>query len=153
MTRPAPHVVARIVLAAAALVCGVGMIGPFQGVEEAFVPWDKAAHFLAFYGLTALLFLSFPNRRRVDLAFIAICAGAAVEVLQAMTGRDADIGDIAANAVGAFAVLGPTFIEPLRALSRAPQARPIERRRPGAMAPAGGDPADDEDAAPATSRA
>lgn len=134
MTPPAPHIVARVCLGLGATVCAVGMVGPFQGVEEAFIPWDKAAHFLAFYGLTALLFLAFPRRRRVDLACMAAFAGAAVELAQAMSGRDADVGDIIANALGACAVLGPTFIEPLRARSRSPGERPVERR--GAAAPA-----------------
>lgn len=132
MTPPTPHIIARFCLVLAAGVCAIGMIGPFQGVEEAFIPWDKAAHFVAFYGLTTLLFLSFPFRRRIDLACMAVLAGAAIELAQAMSGRDADVGDILANALGACAVLAPTFIEPMRALSRSPSARRAERRGAGA---------------------
>lgn len=138
MTPPAPRIIARFCLVLAAGVCAIGMIGPFQGVEEALIPWDKAAHFVAFYGLTTLLFLAFPFRRRIDLACMAALAGAAIELAQAMSGRDADAGDILANSLGVCAVLGPTFIEPLRALSRSPGARPIERR--GATAAANATP-------------
>lgn len=128
MPLPAPHILARVALVAGGTVCAIGMVGPFQGVEEALIPWDKAAHFVAFYGLIVLLFLALPHRRRIDLTFMAILAGAGVELAQALSGRDADIGDILANALGACAVLAPTFIEPLRSISRAPDARPVERR-------------------------
>jgi len=116
---------ARWTLLVAGLVCAIGMVGPFHGVERAFVPWDKAAHFIAFYGLTLLMFSAFPDRRRLDLAVIATCAGAAIEVLQRIDGRDAELGDIIADAAGAFAVLAPIWLERLReprAVRR--QARP-----------------------------
>jgi VanZ family protein len=117
--------IARAALVVSGLACAIGMIGPFQGVEEAIIPWDKAAHFIAFYGLTALLYASFPDRRRFDLTLLAILAGAGTEVAQQLTGRDAGMDDLAADAVGAFAVLLPIWIERLR---REPQ--PERRRRP-----------------------
>ena len=109
-----PKLLARGLLLLAALVCGIGMVGPFQGVEQALVPWDKAAHFMAFYGLTILLFSAFPTRRRLDLAVLAIFAGAAIEVAQTLTGRDGEIGDLCADALGALAVLAPVWLEHLR---------------------------------------
>ena len=117
--------IARAILILSGLVCAVGMLGPFQGVEENFVPADKAAHFIAFYGLTAMLHAAFPNRRRLDLTLMAILAGAGVEVAQQLTGRDSGLDDVAADAVGAFAVMLPIWIERLRS---APQ--PDRRRRP-----------------------
>jgi VanZ family protein len=117
--------IARGLLVAAGLTCAIGMVGPFQGIERAFVPWDKAAHFIAFYGLTLLLFSAFPDRRRLDLAVLATFAGAAIEILQLIEGRDAELGDILADAAGAFAVLAPLYLEQMR--------RPrVERRRPRA---------------------
>lgn len=98
----------------AGLTCVIGMVGPFQGVERALVPWDKAAHFIAFYGVTLLLFSAFPDRRRLDLAVLAIFAGAAIEVLQLIDGRDAEVGDLLADAAGALAVLAPIWLERLR---------------------------------------
>jgi VanZ family protein len=106
--------IARALLVAAGLTCAIGMVGPFQGVERAFVPWDKAAHFMAFYGLTLLLFQAFPERRRLDLAMLATFAGAAIEVMQLIEGRDAELGDIVADAAGAFAVLAPLYLDQLR---------------------------------------
>ena len=105
---------ARWLLLAGGLTCAIGMVGPFQGAERALVPWDKAAHFIAFYGVTLLLFSAFPDRRRLDLVVLATFAGAAVEVLQLIDGRDAEIGDILADAAGAFAVWAPIYLERLR---------------------------------------
>jgi len=119
--------VARWLLLVAGLTCAIGMVGPFQGVERAFVPWDKAAHFIAFYGVTLLLFSAFPERRRLDLAVLATCAGAAIEVLQLIDGRDAELGDLLADAAGAFAVLAPIWLERLR--------EPRAERRQGRVAP------------------
>ena len=110
-----PNLIARLLLIAAGLVCGIGMVGPFGGIERAWVPWDKAAHFIAFYGLTLLLFSAFPRRRRLDLAVLATFAGCLIEVAQTLTGRDGEIGDILADAAGAFAVLAPVYLEHLRA--------------------------------------
>ena len=102
---------ARALLIAAGLVCGVGMMGPFQGIERGVVPWDKAAHFMAFYGLTLLLFAAFPNRRRFELTLLAAFIGSAVEIIQLLTGRDAELGDLIADACGAFAVFIPVYLE------------------------------------------
>src|SRR4051794_40218202 len=109
MNRQRLTLCARLLTVAAAGVCGVGMMGPFQGAEQAFVPWDKAAHFIAFYGFTVLLYASFPYRRRLDLTLIAVLVGAGVEVVQQLTGRDGELGDVLADAAGAFAVIVPLW--------------------------------------------
>ncbi|HQT55119.1 MAG: VanZ family protein [Phenylobacterium sp.] len=111
---PRSPTVAKGLLLVAFLVCAIGMVGPFQGIEHAFVPWDKAAHFMAFYGLTLLLFTAFPRRRRLDLTVLAIFAGAATEVAQILAGRDGEFGDLCADALGALAVLAPVWLEHLR---------------------------------------
>jgi VanZ family protein len=121
---------ARWLLLIAGTICAIGMIGPFRGVEHALVPWDKAAHFIAFYGLTLLLFSAFPDRRRLDLVVLATFAGTAIEVLQLLDGRDAELGDVLADAAGAFAVLVPIYLERLR------RPRAERRRVQGASASA-----------------
>ena len=122
--------VARGLLLAAGLVCAIGMIAPaFQGAERALVPWDKAAHFIAFYGLTFLMFAAFPDRRRLDLTLLACFAGAAIEVLQLLDGRDAELGDLLADAAGGFAVYAPVYLDRIGKLR-------VERRSAaGAAAP------------------
>ena len=116
--------VARGLLLAAGLVCAIGMIAPaFQGAEKAFVPWDKAAHFIAFYGLTLLMFAAFPARRRLDLVAIAAFAGAAIEIIQMLDGRDAELGDMLADTCGALAVYAPVYLDRIGKLQ-------VERRKP-----------------------
>ena len=123
MARPTRIViVSRWQLLAAGAVCAFGMLGPYRGLEQSIVPWDKAAHFIAFYGLTLLLFSGFPDRRRFDLVVLAIFAGAATEVLQSLVGRDGELGDLLADAAGAIAVYAPIYLERLREVR-------VERRK------------------------
>jgi VanZ family protein len=130
MDRPTPaqaRTAARILLALAAIVCAVGMLGPFQGVEKTLISPDKAAHFTAFFGLTLLMFSAAPNRRRFDLVMLSVLAGSGIEILQALTGRDGELGDVLADAAGAFAVYVPVWLE----WARQPR---IERRQPRELA-------------------
>jgi VanZ family protein len=122
-----PKIAARILLAAAVLICAVGMLGPFGGVEKDLVPEDKAAHFIAFYGLTLLMFSAFPNRRRLDLVMLAVFAGFALEIGQRLSGRDAEVGDLLADALGALAVLAPVWLEHLRFPRRERRASPLPK--------------------------
>jgi VanZ family protein len=116
-------VLARFLLIAAALVCAIGMVGPFQGVEKTLITPDKAAHFVAFYGLTILMIASFPKRRSLDLGCLAIFMGVSLEVAQLLSGRDAELGDILADSAGVIAVLAPMYLQGLRS------PRAFERRR------------------------
>jgi len=119
---------ARFLLVAAALVCAVGMITPsLQGVERNFVPADKAAHFIAFYGLTALMMAAFPKNRRLEIALAAVMLGASIEIAQIFTHRGVSAGDLAADAAGAFAVWLPMWLQSLR-------SAPIAERRRGRAA-------------------
>jgi VanZ family protein len=123
---------ARFLLLAAALVCAIGMLGPFQGIENRLIEPDKAAHFVAFYGLTLLMFSAFPSRRRFDLAMLAVFAGSAIEIAQMLTGRDGEVGDVLADAAGAFAVLVPVWLE----WARQPRVERRARRKLTLPAPA-----------------
>lgn len=131
---------ARGALVLGGLACGFFMVGPFQGLERAVVPWDKAAHFLAFYGFTLMLYLSFPRRRRLDLTILSVFLGCAVEGMQALSGRDAGLGDMLANASGALAVLAPMYVETLRIRARGAGIADRRRRRLASLS-AGPDPA------------
>lgn len=70
--------------------------------------WDKGNHFLAYFGLSAIFFTTFfkkTSRIIRLLTFSVICSalyGALIEVLQNLTGRHMDSGDLLANLIGAL---------------------------------------------------
>ena len=68
--------------------------------------WDKAEHFIAYFGLTLLASLGWGLRRSLVFVFAAVVAlGGALEILQSLVGRDAEWDDFFANALGALAGL------------------------------------------------
>jgi VanZ family protein len=68
--------------------------------------WDKAEHFIAYFGLTLLASLGWGLRRSLVWVFAAMVAlGGTLEILQSFVGRDAEWGDFFANDLGALAGL------------------------------------------------
>ena len=64
--------------------------------------WDKAEHFVAYFGLTLLASLAWGLRRSLAWIFAAMVAlGGALEIIQSFVGRDADWWDFFANDLGA----------------------------------------------------
>ena|SRR5689334_3849385 len=64
--------------------------------------WDKLLHFTAYFGLALMAGLALRLPRKVLIAVIALIAvGGALEIIQGMVGRDADIFDELANTIGA----------------------------------------------------
>lgn len=101
------------------------LLGPFQGLEAAFSLTDKEAHALAFFGVTLGLFAIAPNRRRTDLALVAVAFGVLIELAQGLTGRSMSLMDLTADCVGVLAATLPGLIERLRFYLRGgPEARP-----------------------------
>lgn len=129
-------IAARAVLVLGALTAAVLMLGPFQGLEQAFGLTDTSAHAIAFGGLTALSFVAFPDMRRADLAVAALILGGGVEIVQLLGGRSASLIDWAADAAGILTLYGASLIEGGRKLARdhgtAPLAtlRALDRRKP-----------------------
>ena len=75
--------------------------------------WDKAQHFIAYFGLTGLAMLVWGGRRPALLLLAAMLAvGGGLEILQSFVGRDAEWSDMAANTLGALtgAVLALGFL-------------------------------------------
>ena len=73
--------------------------------------WDKAEHFIAYFGLSLLASLAWGSRRSLILVLAAIVAlGGALEILQSFVGRDAEWGDFFANDLGALAGLGTAVV-------------------------------------------
>src|ERR1700732_366728 len=69
------------------------VIPPQQAVQ--LVPWDKAEHFIAFYGLTGLAAAAFPRRHLIIIAMLLSGFGAFIEFVQGlpMVNRDRDVWD------------------------------------------------------------
>ena len=69
--------------------------------------WDKALHFTAYFGLCLMTTVAVrADRRALWWATGLIALGGALEILQGMTGRDADIFDEVANTLGVLTGLG-----------------------------------------------
>ncbi|MBV9331220.1 MAG: VanZ family protein [Alphaproteobacteria bacterium] len=63
--------------------------------------WDKSLHFTAYFGLAAMATLVLGSRKRLLGALLALIVfGGVLEILQGYTGRDPDLLDELANALG-----------------------------------------------------
>jgi hypothetical protein len=150
------HVViaAKAVLLLGAASAVTLMLGPFQGLEQVFGLSDKAAHALAFGGLTAVAFLAFPKMRRNDLAIAALLLGASAEIAQLFAHRSASFGDLAADAAGIAVVYLASHIEAVRRDARergamrfsdiSAQRQRRRRRKSSVVMPAGAQVAESE---------
>jgi hypothetical protein len=76
------------------------------------VPWDKAEHFLAFYGLTGLAAAAFPKRQLIVIAALLSGFGALIEFVQglAIVHRDRDFWDWVADTIAICAALAPMLL-------------------------------------------
>jgi VanZ family protein len=69
--------------------------------------WDKLLHFMAYFGLALMTTVAArADRRALWWALGLIAMGGALEIIQGMTGRDADIFDELANTIGVVTGLG-----------------------------------------------
>jgi hypothetical protein len=124
----------------AAIVCGIAMVGlllgPFQGLEKQFGLSDHAAHAIAAFAVCMGLFAVCPRWRRKDVALIVIGLGAAIEVVQGLTGRSMSLSDLLSDMVGVVIALIPGYIEQFRRLVQTSgyesfdSIRQRDRRRP-----------------------
>lgn len=79
-----------------------GELTPSPPRLEAHV-WDKLLHFTAYFGLAGMAAWSLKTRHALALAVLGLIAfGGLLEIVQGMTGRDADIFDEVANTLGAL---------------------------------------------------
>lgn len=76
------------------------------------VPWDKAEHFIAFYGLTGLAAAAFPRRHLALIAISLSGFGALIEFVQGlpMVHRDRDFWDWVADTIAIGAALAPMLL-------------------------------------------
>ena len=76
------------------------------------IPWDKAKHFIVFYGLTFLATMALPRSRWWKIGAVLLGFGIAIEILQGLPiiGRDADIFDVVADTLGIGFFFGPIVV-------------------------------------------
>jgi VanZ family protein len=76
------------------------------------IPWDKAKHFIVFYGLTFLATLALPKSRPWKIGAVLLGFGIAIEILQGLPiiGRDCDAFDVVADTCGIGFFFGPIFV-------------------------------------------
>ena len=69
--------------------------------------WDKALHFIAYFGLSLMATIAVrADRRALWWALGLVLMGGSLEIVQGMVGRDADIFDEVANTLGVISGLG-----------------------------------------------
>ena len=93
------------------------------------VPWDKAEHFIAFYGLTGLAVAAFPGRKLVVIAALLSGFGALIEFVQGLpiVHRDRDFWDWVADTLSIAAALAPMLLVWWRRVA-APDQKNIDRK-------------------------
>ena len=100
------------------------VIPPKNAVQ--LVPWDKAEHFIAFYGLAGLAAAAFPKRNLIIIALLLSGFGAFIEFVQGlpMVHRDQDVWDWVADSIAIVAALSPMLLVWWRGIDRSgPAAR------------------------------
>ena len=116
----------RACLAVLTVTIAILVFGPFGGLEQKVGFTDKEAHVLAFYALTGLSLLALPKIRKWDVALICLAIGGLIEVVQAMVGRDGNVPDWLADALGISLVMAPLVMKSMR---RSMQGNRPSRRR------------------------
>jgi hypothetical protein len=95
------------------------------------VPWDKAEHFIAFYGLTGLAVAAFPRRNLFLIAGLLSGFGALIEFVQGLpiVHRDRDFWDWVADTLAIAAALSPMILVWWRREALSFASRNIQRGR------------------------
>ncbi len=64
--------------------------------------WDKLQHFTAYFGLASMVTMILGPKPRPSIILDIILLSGLLELLQRLTGRDADVLDLVANSMGAI---------------------------------------------------
>ena len=73
--------------------------------------WDKSLHFTAYFGLCLMTTIAVrANRKAVWWAIGLVVLGGVLEIVQGLTGRDADIFDELANTLGVLVGLAVGWV-------------------------------------------
>jgi len=95
------HVLALYLFWPAVLLVAWGELTPQPPGMEGVI-WDKALHFMAYFGLAGLATVALDARKPALWAVLSLAfLGGALEILQGFTGRDPSLYDEMANILGA----------------------------------------------------
>ena len=119
---PAVRVLCLIAVVATALqLCALPEPAFAERIVEA--TWDKAVHATVYGGIAFLLWVAFGGRGALLIWALVTLVGAADETIQIYTpGRDPDLHDFYADALGSMAVLA--FLQFLASVRFFPAAAP-----------------------------
>jgi hypothetical protein len=112
VTRPTALRLAVQIVFVLALIVGVPVALAPGDDSVGLIPWDKAKHFLAFYGYAGLAAAALPRRPLWVPAALVVAYGALIEVLQGLPAfhRDADGWDLFADAFAVFCCYLPLLL-------------------------------------------
>ena len=96
--------IARGLLVVAVLAISTPALAAAAGLSQHMPAWTSVARFPAFYGLTALAFMAFPNSRRRDMALGLIVLGALLEAALAITVHDFSLMTLGFDVAGVVAL-------------------------------------------------
>ncbi|MEL7547227.1 MAG: hypothetical protein AAGJ84_11285 [Pseudomonadota bacterium] len=114
----------RAVLALAVVVVVYGSLGPTDpAAVPGWIPWDKAQHFIAFLGLSAIALIAFANVPSLFVGLIVFTLGLVIELVQPAFGRTQSASDVIANLTGILTVLGLVFLAEVRVRLRTAVAK------------------------------
>jgi VanZ family protein len=104
----------RLLSLAYVLVLCTALFGPFGGAEKSIGVTDKLMHAAAFGATFLCASLCFPRRPLYLVAIAVSLFGGLTEIIQGMTGRDADLLDWVADSIGVALAWSTMFIAQIR---------------------------------------
>lgn len=114
---------ARASLVVSALFVIYFSLGPADPMSDVgWIPWDKAKHYLAYFGLTVIAVLVFAHLPSFVVAAAVFAFGVALELMQPVFGRTFSVFDAIANLSGIFSVLCIIAVAEIRLILRSKTA-------------------------------
>jgi VanZ family protein len=100
------HVLSRWLFWPGVILIAWGELTPKPPQFGGVFSWDKLEHFTAYFGLASMATMALGIRPKLAWAILGVIMfGGALEIVQGLTGRDAELNDFIANSIGAISGL------------------------------------------------